>query len=219
MIRFDKTGQFVMRANQLGRDASDAMEKLIAYRISDSTGLDGRRVYRPDGTETALYSTTARPRGTNLKESNGLATTANLDAARALGAAMKKHNVAPKEPIGWRPEVLVIPDALVNVAFKLLNTEQDVGNANNDLNPWGPKGQWRPKIVSSQFLDLISTTDWFLGEPTKQFVKKEVIGLEMTTKGSDSELAFTADIPSQMKVRFDMEVGAIDYVWFIKNTA
>jgi len=215
MIRFDQTGQFLMKLNTLAVDAAEAIEQLIVDRVTDAKTASGEYVYRPSGTATALYSTTARTRGTNGVAVNALVDTTDLDNARALLAGMKRHN---GKPVLVAPNVMLVPDALLATAVKILGSELIPGTE-NELNPWGTRGRWRPMLLSSPFMDLNSTSTWFLGDPQKQFKKKEVLGMETTTMGAGSAEMFTHDIVFMAKVRFDTEVFCDDYVHFVQSTA
>lgn len=216
-IQFDQTGTFLVRVNRLGEDAANRIEKLTLQRITDDLTGSAIYVYKPSGTGTALYSTTARARGTNKKAANALVDATDLASARKLLAAMTKHN---GDPINALPKVLLIPDALVETAAKILGSELTPGTE-NELNPWGPRGLWRPKVISSPYLDTFTsgTSNWYLGDPQRQFIKKQVFGIETTTKGAESDAAFTADVIFQARVAFDVEVGATDYVYWIQSAA
>ena len=215
MIARDQTSVFLKAANRLGEKAQTAIERLVIQRVCDSENASGFYVYQPSGTGTALYSTTARDRGTNQVASNALVDYTDLDNARALLAAMTDNE---GDRINVRPALLLVPDALVGVASRILGSEM-VPGTENEQNSWGPRGMWRPELVSTPYLDDESTSDWFLGEPKKQFWQKKAFGIETTMQGRDSESWFSNDIAMRFRVAFDVEVGAVDYVYFVKSAA
>ncbi len=213
MIQFDKTGQFFTRINRMGEAAANVLEQLVIERVTDS--ISGEFVYNPNGTGTALYSTTARARGTNKLATNALVDSSDLDNLRALLRAMTNH---AGKPILVRPDVVLVPDGLLTVADKITLSELTPG-AENELNPWGPRGRWRPRVLSSPFLDVISGSTWYMGNPAKQFVRKQVFGIEVTTRGAGSDAEFSSDIVFAARAAFDEEIGATDYVFFVQSTA
>ncbi len=103
-------------------------------------------------------------------------------------------------------------------ATKIRFSEMTPGTA-NERNPWGTLGLWQPKIVSSPVVDTVSTSTWYLGDPVKQFWLKRAFGIETAFQGADSDAGFERDIVMRFRVAFDVEVGAVDYVYFVQNTA
>jgi len=216
MVRRDQTGLVLSWAGTLGEMMAKWREKLTLNRVCD-TLLNGVYVYQPSGTNTALYSTVARAHGTNKKAANPLADNTDLDFARALLAAMTDD---AGEPILATADVLLIPDALLTVAQKILNSELVPGIA-NEVSAWGPRGAFRPRLLSSPYLDTFTngTTSWYLGNPARQFIRKTSVEMETTQMGQTSEDMFKADIKAQFKVRWAGEVGADGYEYFIQSTA
>lgn len=219
MVRFDQTGRFLARVNQLGVQAAYAEEKKWIYRMSDDTGLDAKRPYNPSGSATALYqaNNTNKPRlgsSGNKITGNALADYTDLDNCMNLLAAMTDHS---GNYIETRAVDLVVPFALSGVASKILGSELSPGTV-NELNPWGPRGQNQPRLTISKILNGLSTTTWYLGDFQRQFYRKVLIPLETYQMGSGSTEMFQRDIVAQYKVRFDTEFFADDYVYVIQST-
>jgi hypothetical protein len=215
MVRRDQTGLILRWAGSLGQMMAKFQEKLIINRVCD-TLLDGVYVFRPDGTNTSLYSSTARTHGTNKVLSNALVDTTDLENARLKLAAMTDDS---GEPILSRAAVLLVPDALVSVAQTFLGSELLPGTV-NQINSWGPRGNYQPQLLSSPYMDQIATTgtsSWYLGDPQRQFILKQSVGLETSQQGAESEEMFSSDIRAQFKVRWAGEVGTDGYEYFIQN--
>ena len=86
----------------------------------------------------------------------------------------------------------------------------------NELNSWGPKGRYRPRVMSSSKLDDLSTSAWYLGWFQKQFVRKWKMVFEYVTLGTQTESYLRSDIAFQARLSWDCEVGARDHVFVVQ---
>ena len=224
MVEENDMAGIVDRVNALGEIAGEFVEEQTLKRVYDFDGSKSSGVepfaYRPNGAGTDLYSSTANTPGTrapsgNRINNNALVDTTDLDAARARLATMRNslgNRIAT--PLGQM--VLLVPDAVLGVASKALNSELEPG-VENEVNNWGPRGRWRPQLLSSPRLDDLSTSCWHLGDFKRQFIRKWKLRFEFVTLSGDTETFLKSRIAFQSRVAWDCEIGARDYVRVIQN--
>lgn len=223
-IEENEIAGFVQQVNALAFIASDYVEEQTLLRVTDNSGSAATPAepyaYRPNGTGTQLYISTdnlpgARaPQGTRVL-SNALADETDLENARSMLAAMKNSR-GKRIGIPMSEVILLVPDALTSKAFKILNSEY-VPGVENEINPWGPRGAWKPKPLSSPKLDDISTTTWYMGAFRRQFMRKWKLRFEYVTLGIDTESYLRARIAFQARIAWDCEIGATDYVYVVQS--
>jgi len=227
MIEENQMANIVMRVNALGEIASDWVEEQTLKRVTDHNGSASTPAepyaYRPLGTGTQLYNSTANypgtraPSGTRVT-SNALVDDSDLEAARNVLTAMK-NNRGTRIGIMWSEIKLLVPDALVGTASKIFNSEYVPGVENEQSN-FGPRGRWHlppERIVSSPKLDDLSASAWYLGAFQKQFMRKWKLRFEYVTLGMDTQAYLDARIAFQARIAWDCEVGALDYVYCVQN--
>lgn len=216
---------FVDKCNALGEIAGEWIEEQTLERICDKHGSNTSSaaepyVFRPNGAGAALYSSTANTPGTRAPsgtrvDNNALVDNTDLDNARAVLAAMKNSR-GKRMSVPVNQCILLVPDALVGVASKILNSELTPG-VENELNSWGPRGMWRPRLLSSPKIDDISTSAWYLGLFRKQFRRKWKLKLEYLTLAGDTQKFLESRIAFQARIAWDVEIGATDYVYVVQN--
>ena len=208
----------IERVNALGEIAAEIIEEQTLRRVWDIDGSDATAaapyVLNINGTGTQLYNATAANPGARAGSgtrvnNNALVDETNLEAARLLLANMKNHR-GKRINIPMSQCQLVVPDALVNVADRILGSEMTPGVL-NELNPWGTRGRWRPTLLSSPKLDDLSTSAWYGGDFRRQFRRKWALRMEMVTLAGDTESFLRSRLAFQARVAWDMEVGAVDY--------
>lgn len=218
MIDQNDVAGIVDRVNALGEIAGELVEEQTLDRVCDHAGSASSAaapyVLNLNGTATALYSATANtpgtlaPNGTRVLN-NALMDETDLEAVRAILAAMKnergRHVAIPMSRVK-----LLVPDALISVASKLLNSELVPGVA-NELNNWGPRGQYRPGLVSSPKLDDISTSAWYMGDFQSQFRRKWSLRMEYVAMSGDTESYLRSRIAFQARIAWNVEIGAVSY--------
>lgn len=216
----------VDRINALAEIAAEEVEEQTLRRVCDIDGSAASPaepyVLHFNGSGTSLYTITANspsaqcPSGTRLTN-NALVDYTDLDAARAVLAAMKNSRGKRINIPGSRMRLLV-PDALIGVATKIRGSEM-VPGVENELNTWGPRGQWQPGLVSSPKLDDLSTSAWYLGDFKKQFVRKWKLRFEYVTLSGLTEAFLKRRTAFQARIGWDCEVGAVDHVFVVQSLA
>jgi len=224
MIEENDVANIIERVNALGKIASDYIEELTLDRVCDRNGSAASvaepYAFRPDGVGTQLYNSTANnpgvqaPSGTRVNN-NALVDETDLDAARTVLTAMlndrqKRINIPMSQC------QLLVPDALAGNALKVLNSELVPGTV-NEYSAWGPRGVWRPELITSPKLDDISTTAWYLGKFPAQFKRKWKLRFEYVTLGQDTQAFLMSRIAFQARIAWDCEVGATDYVFCVQS--
>ena len=203
-VKFDQTGKLLMRAAAIGEGAAMFQEKHIMNTIQDVSGYEA---YYPSNSQTALYAG-----GNSNVCTDVLEDWTDMDAARLLIAAQTDEK---GDPILIAAGNILVPNALEITAGRLYNSTVMVGAANAEENPM----QNRFKVVASPYLDLQSTTAWYLGDFKKQYVWKEVMPLNVQTrKSKDNEAAWERDVVASYKVRYFGDCGALDYRYVAKST-
>jgi len=82
-------------------------------------------------------------------------------------------------------------------------------------NAW-PTASRTAWVVSSPKLDDYSTSAWYLGMFPRQFRRKWKLRAEYVTLGQDTESYLRSRIAFQMRVAWDCEIGAVDYVYVVQ---
>ncbi len=224
MIEENDVANIVRRVNALGEIANEMIEKQTLLRVTDNNGSAASAaepyVLRLNGSGTALYSSTANTPGTRAPsgtrvQNNALVDETDLEASRAVLAAMKNSR-GERILIPMSRCILLVPDALAGTASKLTQSEYQPG-VENEINNWGPRGMYRPRVVSSPKLDDISTTAWYLGDFRRQFIRKWKLRFEYVTLTTDTQAFLQSRIAFQARLAWDCEIGALDYVYVVQN--
>jgi len=222
-IKFDKTGQIVARAQNLGKKLRLDREKYGIYAVEDvaasycyypiAAGVPTRTaIFRASAAGTEWYNKTV-----NLKASNGLVDYTDIEAAWLLYKDVADEN---GDPIAVSPNVLLVPMALIGTAAQIINatsfekrTASAVNitmSANAYIQAMGLSGI---TIATSPFLASAST--WYLGDFKSQFYEQVVIPTEVKNVPGDPK----RDIVTGYVVRRKSRVYASDDKFVIKNTA
>lgn len=201
-IKFDKTGQLIVEARDVGAEGRRFREQLILEGVIDKN----TNVYN----KTTLYSAG----NGNLQTGAGsvLGTTGFETCHIAM---MKKTDEQGKKiwVMGTRPTLMVPPD-LEPMAFKLKNNE------------YGPTGTalGNDKNFAMNKFDIVVnpyqtvTTRWHYGDFKRQFVWFEVWPLETHFRvGQDHDDGFERDIVMQAKCSFYGGIGALDVKYVDQN--
>jgi len=224
-IEENEIADFVRRVNALAFIASDWIEEQTLERVCDKYGSNTSTaaapyVYMPDGVGAALYSATANTPGTKAPSgtrvaNNPLVDYQSLDSARTVLVAML-NNRGKRISLPMSQMIMLVPDALVGVATMIRGSEL-VPGVENQINPWGPRGQWQPRILSTPKLDDISTSAWYLGAFKQQFVRKWKLNFEYITMAGTTQEFLDRRVAFQARIAWDVEVGATEYVKVIQN--
>lgn len=217
-VRFDRTGQIMIRARQAGDELKADREYYGMMAIQDQAACYAFYPHvAATPTQTTLYRTSAAGtawynKSVNAKSSNALVNWAQVQALWALWAAIKNES---GNPILVQPRVLLVPNALVGNAQYAVNSTQSemrgtaatatvqnwiVGNIADKV--FG--GQ--VEVVTSPHLDGVSAANWYLGDFKRQFVEQVVIPTEVREiPGNPSR-----DIVSSFVARRKSRVSACD---------
>ena len=219
----------IQRVNKVAEFLVYVKEMLTLKRVTDYTGSKASPVapyaYKPLGSGTALYSATANtpgtraPSGTRI-ETNALVDETDLDNARLVLAAMKDDN-GRRIPIRWSRVMLLVPYTLVGVASKIIGSEY-VPGVENEIANYGMRGMFtlpKERVLTTNMLDDLSTSAWYLGDFKSQFMRKTKASLELVTLGMNTQEYLDRDIAFQARASEDVEVGAVDYTYVVQNLA
>ena len=226
-IEENEIANIVQRINKLGEICSDWIEEQTIKRVCDYDGsaASGAEpyVYRPNGTGSALFSSTANTPGTRAPfgtrvTNNAFVDETDLEAARVRLAAMK-NNRGKRITVPQSEIKVLCPDAIVGKVLKVINSEY-VPGVENEVSNWGPRGKWRippERVISSPKLDDLSASAWYYGAPQRQFMRKWKLRMEYVTLGADTEAYLKRRVAFQARIAWDVEVGATDYVYWVQN--
>lgn len=223
-IQEDNTGMILQKAKQLGEYLRQSREIEMINKIAD-TNSD---VYRPSGSATALYASGNQ----NLIGTSGVSgwTSAialtdwtDIDEVKRMRAtAVKDDRIdGTQRPIAdlMGPATLLCPYALnttanyIRTAEKVITTPgATTGSAMEFPNPHRNSFD----VVSSVYLDTLSTTTWYYGQFNKQFVWTTIFPLQTFIQGAGSEAAFERDVGLRVKVRYLGGLNAKDTVYVTK---
>jgi len=224
MIEENDMPAIVERVNALGEIAAETVESQTLRRVTDHTGsaASGAEPYvlHLNGAGTALYNATAANPGARAASgtrvtNNALVDETDLEAARAKLVAMRNSR-GERIFVPMSRCILLVPDALAGTAAKLTLSEYQPG-VENELNAWGPRGMYRPRVLSSPKLDDLSTSAWYLGDFQRQFKRKWKLRFEYVTLSTDTESFLRSRLAFQARVAWDVEVGAVDYVYVVQS--
>ena len=217
VIKFDQTGQMMMRAAQVGESASIRKDKEIFDKVLSITESGDYASWRPAGTATALYSATSNDPYTSGTIDNEIADVlsdeTDLDAAYTAAASFTDEQ---GEVIMFNPKILLVGAPLRGTANKIINSQSTLIATYNSgvTNPWHNEVQ----VISSSYVNsLQSATHWYLGDFKKQFIFTEVFPLQTFQAKPGNEKEFDSDVIYQVKARWMGGCGAISNRYVIES--
>jgi len=217
------------RINALGRIPMEIEEEKTLKAVFDFDGSQAAGAVEPavlhrNKVATSLYvrvnTTLGRlPTDGNEITNNELVDTTDLEAARRRLALMVTDTGRPVAIPVSRMK-LVVPDAVQATASVILGSELEIG-VRNQVSDWGPRGRYRPALLSSPYVDqYISTTCWLLGDPQRIFRRKRKINMEIVTMAGTDTLQYLRNrVAFESRVAWDFQVGAIDYTGVVRCLA
>lgn len=212
MVRFDQTDELLNRARDTGTMIGDLLEEFIAYRLADTAWTEIQestsQAFVYGGSRYAIYSndhTSVDTQTNDNLDSGGAPSITRVKAMNQLLTGMKTEKGRPARV---RPRV-VFSHAQQEDALRQFFNSQDfeIASANRDVNIY--KGQYQ--IVTSQFFP--STSNWFLGDPARQFRLQWVWEPQTTDAGGDPK----RDVLTSFYTSMFAGVGATDYRYVAKN--
>ena len=205
MVMFDQTNKVWNHCKNLGEAGRLTREYLIldtfidveSTHILSELGVNYRG-YRPSGTATDIWSTSA-PSG---RDNSGNSLTNALEGWNDLQNAddrLAQFYDNSKEGINDQSNpgkimgaplssILVLPGALRYAAFQIMGTPQGLFDAEGTINPAGKGGPLHKPYIWSPILDNNSASTWYYGQARQAMKLKEVYPFRMLTKNKDQSL-------------------------------
>jgi hypothetical protein len=226
----DTLGVIRDQMNEIGEVLALDLEEYIIGMVTDTLQSQGRYVYRPSGTGTALYDTDAHlnsigesgaPTGYTsaiaLEDWTDIETVWKFRATQVTDDRID-GTAKPIRNLNMGEKVLLVPNALFGTAQRIQNNiHLDVTtNTNNVSRAKTPTTGLIDKVLTSAFLDAIVTTTWYYGVPKKQFIMRELWPMQVFTQGADSDASFERDIAFRVKARALVGVSAKDTPYFTR---
>ncbi len=218
MVRFDQTGQMLLRAQRIGESARSDRELTIMNAVLELTSTGVLAAWRPAGTATSLYSSTSNdPYTSGTLDNLGAITLedeTDLDEANQLFSQFTDEQGLPMQVT---PKILLTAMSLKGVSHKITAS----GQAVKLTTPQGTNTIYSGLTsLDTTFVDQkLAITAWFLGDFKKQFVYTEVWPLQVAQQGRDSEQAFNADVVARYKVSYYGGCGAVTNRYVVKGNA
>lgn len=218
MVKFDQTGQMIMRAKRIGEAAKSKKERIILDAVLGlvTSGLNAS--WRPAGNATTLYSNTSTDPYSSATLDNlgseALADETDLDTALALFSKFTdEHGL----PMSITPKILLTGMSLRGTANKICYS----GQAVKAESPAGVKNIYTGiNALDSPFIDqLVSATAWYFGDFKKQFVYTDVMPLQIFQAKAGNIKEFENDVVMRFKARFMGGCGAVSNRYVVKGNA
>ena len=217
-IKFDQTGQFILRAKTLGKNARAKKESIIMEAVLENASTGSSAAWRPAGTATTLYSNASTDPYTTATLDNiiadSLADETDIDAAMTLFAG---YTDEAAQYITVVPKILLTSMALISTAKKIVNSTGSLiaTYSSGVINPY--KENFIP-LASPLVDNLKGAKYWALGDFKSQFYYTEVfpIGTFQAKPGNEDE--WKRDVVFGFKVRLMGGCGAISNRYVILST-
>lgn len=212
----DKPG-LIEQVNALREWANERRDTVTLLRVYDVYGSGASPaqpyVYRPNGTGTALYTTsttalTRAPSGTRVTD-NPIVDGASLQALIDVLANMRNEN-------GHRVSALselelLAPHALSAAIEKILKSEMTPG-VENEVNPYGPRGRFKIDPIYSPKIDDFTTTSVILARKfAKQFVMVTRVDMEYVSMAASMQDFLRNRLALEARIADEFEIGARDH--------
>ena len=225
----DRTGEVLARARDIGRAAGHHKQKMIIESIE----VAARSAFEESSSSAAIYKGNAQNAAAmysndhssldgqvndNLIASNALVDFTDLDAVYQAFSAMVDE---AGNKIDIVPNTILVPSALKAKAFQIMNSQMLGGGQQDTVsptyNPVNDLAQGGLNIASSVFLS--SSSDWYMGDFSKQLKWLNVYAPATESQGANSELAFTNQIVSRFRFSYHAGMGHTDWRYIVKCTA
>ena len=216
MVRFDQTGELLKRARNVGSRTADVVEEFIVTRISDTAYAEinesTSQAFVQDGTRRALYSSDHsawdHQTNDNLIQS-GTGGVPTIGQVKSMVNLLKGQKDIKGNPVRVRPTT-VFGHAQLEEDFDQFFTAQefDLNSAEKNKNRY----RGRYNIITSQFAP--STTEWFMGDFSRQFRLQWVWKPKVTVDRTGDP---RRDILVSYYSNFFMGVGAEDHRFVARN--
>jgi len=218
MVKFDQTGQMILRAQRIGEAARYKHEEIILTAVLGLTNTGEYAAWRPAGTAATLYSNTSTDPYSSATLDNLIVDTlvdeTDLDAAITNFAGFTDEK---GKYIHVEPKVLLTARALEGVAAKILRSGQSV----QLTIPAGTTSIWSGRVApkSTSWIDnKKGSAYWWIGDFVKQFVLTQVFPLQVMQAKAGNEKEFERDIIYRWKARLMEGCGAVTNRFVIEST-
>lgn len=210
VIFFDKTGQILQRASNIGRTIAINREK----RILD-VALGISTVYSRNG--AAAEATYASD---NTTTSNGLVDWTSVDTADSKFSEITDPDTG--EPIVVTANTMVVPIAKSNLARRIVNATMTGQTTSSRETRVGGNSLNQPyTVLSNAYVKQRTSSDttWFYGNPKEAFVYMQNWPLTVEQEGENGHLAFSNDIVARFKASERGAAGVLERRYMLKATA
>lgn len=218
----DRAG-VIERLTAVGMVGAELQEEQTLEKVTDHDGSassGSNYTLNFNGAGVALFQTDNDPltrapsAGTRLTN-NALVDHSDIEAMRSRLAGFTNSR---GKRIAFRGQLVhLVPDALWVTAWKLYNS-LTVPGVFGEANFYGPGGQVMPRLISSPKLDDLSTSAHYMGFPAAIFVRKWKLRPEIATlSGTGTEAFVRTRTGLRVRLAWDMEVGARDYVGWVQS--
>lgn len=192
-IFFDRTGLLLQEANKIGYRVAVNREKRILDVVCGIA-----TVYRRNG-----QAAEATYQSDNTQASNALVDWTSLNTLDQLFNLMTDPTTG--EPIAVVANTMVVPLALRNTAMRIINAtmvRQATSSGNSQTYTNGNQLNQSINVISGAYVRHRTSSDstYFYGDPKGSFVYMENWPLTTMQAPTNSELDFTSDVVTRIKV-------------------
>ena len=218
-VFFDRTNLVLDRCSKIGESLGLTKEKAVMNVVTGQTNN-----FKMNGTAYDTYVTTGG-HGIVNSLTNALLDHTDINEVMAKFDAMTDWDTG--EPITVIPDVLLVPQALVATAARILSaSEVRFGTSNTsghqtlapNLIPTIVKGQLR--VLNNPFVKGATSSDayWFIGQPKKAFRWMQNWDFATAQQGANSDADFDRDIVQQYKGSYRGVAAVLDPHYMCNST-
>lgn len=242
VIRFDQTAMVLRKAQGIGMRLAQQRERRTVRAclgIGADTGTAQGGVYYPSGVNTPLYSAAQlnlRTNTTPIYNFPGKTADSKLEDYTDFQEVMAVHATNIKDdpqnsdgqPIGWNPNVILVPVTMSVIAANIFAAQGVTWMANigstsaPEIRAHGPNplsyvfGTGLPNVLTSPYVDEISTTQWAVFDNMRTFVR--IIVFPFETFRAPMGYGWNRDMVFAMRAREWSRVACVDYRHAVLNT-
>lgn len=210
-IFFDRTNLVLQRAQELGQWAAVNKEKSVMNVVTGQTNP-----FKRNGT---AYNTYATSGGHGIVNQIADVLYDWTDIAAAMEKFDGMTDWTTSEPIIVRPDVLLVPFALLPEAYRAINPSEVRGGVANGTtyqsispNPLNAYGMGSIRVLNNAYVKVATSSDvkWFFGQPKKAFRWMQNWDMTPEQAGTNSEAAFERDVVAQFKISYRGVAAVVD---------
>ena len=214
MVIFDQTGRLVEYARRNGEFLGNQLARFICYRLTDTAwdeiDLSGTsQALVINGTRRAIYADDHSSWDDYANDNLTTAALPSISVVKAMRKLAKTMKDEKGEPIVTDLKVAFANDLMGDDLVQFFNAQEyDLNSAERNKNIY----RNTVDIVTSPFFP--STTEWFMGDPARQFILQWVWAPRTVTDDIGDP---QRDIIGSWWSSMMCGVGAEDYRYVIKN--